>query len=160
MNKPQVHWFYKRVKVGNQVENVYFELASGLAFLLRRFHLMQPDYVKVLPGPVYYGFPGVGIELQSGTGDIRWQLQPIPAQLYSSPRKDGIIVKTETAPADASGFGVNMSANFKPRVNTINLFYDVGETLYIQMTGQQYFNPPGQWGPNYVDIAVEGVYIP
>jgi hypothetical protein len=163
MNKPQIHWFYKRVKVQKARENIYFELASGLAFLLRRFHLMQPE--TVLIDAVWRLFPGVGIELLDGTGAIRWQLQPIPAQLYSAPRKDGIIIKQESNPHDQTGYGVNMSANFKPRTNTVNLYYDVGEQIFIDMTGQEYYDTSidlrlNQWMPNYVDLAVEGVYLP
>ena len=154
----QSHWFYRRVKVKNPTETLYFELAGGLAFLLRRFHLIQPEYVK-LPGPIYVGFPFVGVELIDGTGAIRWQMQAIPAQLYSSPRLENVTVKTETTPADQSGYGVNMSAVWKPRSNTINLFYDVGELINIKLSGMQLLTPPGYHCPNYVDIGVEGVYI-
>ena len=158
MDRPQIHWFYKRVKVLNTTEQFYFELPGGLAFLLRRFHFIQPEYVKVLG--VKYGFPLVGAEFIDGTGAIRWQLQSIPAGLYSSPRNEDVIVKTESAPADMKGYGVNLSAVFKPRSNTINLFYDIGELINIKLSGMEILTPPGYLCPNYIDIAVEGVFIP
>lgn len=159
MNHPQVHWFYRRVKVNNIIMPIYFELAGGLAFLLRRFHMIQPEYV-VVPGPAKVGFPLVGVEFIDGTGAIRWQLAPIPAKLYSCPRDEGVIIKTETKPADQTGYGINMSAVFKPRSNTINLFYDVGELISLKLSGFELLTPPAYLCPNYVDIAVEGVYIP
>lgn len=157
MDHPQVHWFYRRVQVKNIVEPIYFELAGGLAFLLRRFHMLQPEYAA---GPAKVGFPLVGVEFIDGTGAIRWQLDPIPAALYSCPRSEGVIVKTEAAPVDQTGYGINMSAVFKPRSNTINLFYDVGELISVRLNGFELLAPPGYLCPNYVDIAVEGVYIP
>lgn len=159
MERPQYHPFYKRIKVQRATESISFELASGLGYLLRRFHLMQPDY-KIVAGPLTVPFPGVSIELKNGSGSIRKQLQPIPAQLYSAPRKDGITTKTESAPHDLTGYGISFSANFKPRTNTVNLFFDPGETLFIDMTGQQFFPGPGIWGPDYVDIFAEGIYVP
>lgn len=159
MDKPQIHWFYKRIKTANIQEQFYFELGGSLAFLLRRFHLIQPEKITTV-GPVITGFPLVGVELIDGTGGIRFQLQAIPANLYSSPRSEGVIMKTETAPADADAYGVNMSAVFKPRSNTVNLFYDVGELITMKLTGFEMLTPPGFLCPNYVDVAIEGVYIP
>jgi len=159
MDRSQTHWFYKRIKARNIQEQFYFELGGSLAFLLRRFHLIQPEKITT-PGPVITGFPLVGAEFIDGTGAIRWQLQSIPANLYSSPRSEGVIVKTENAPADATGYGVNMSAVFKPRSNTINLFYDVGEIVTMKLTGFEKLTPPAYFCPNYVDVAIEGVYIP
>ena len=159
MDRPQTHWFYKRVKAANIQEQFYFELGGSLAFLLRRFHLIQPEKV-IIPLGADVGFPLVGAEFIDGTGAVRWQLQSIPANLYSSPRSNGVIVKNETAPADATGYGVNLSAVFKPRSNTINLFYDVGELITMKLTGFELLTPPGYLCPNYVDIAIEGVYIP
>lgn len=158
MDRPQTHWFYKRVKVQNIQEQIYFELGGGLAFLLRRFHFIQPEYIDVLG--TRYGFPVIAAEFIDGTGAIRWQLQAIPANLYSSPRSEGVIVKTETAPADQTGYGINMSSVFKPRSNTINLFYDVGEVINLKLSGFELLTPPGYLCPNYIDVAVEGVYIP
>lgn len=154
MRLPQVHWFYKRVKVNAPVQLLYFELAGGLAFLLRRFHLMQPDFASGVL------FPKCGVELTDGTGKLRWQLQAIPADIYSAPRSTGVTVKTETAPQDQSGYGVNLSAIFKPRANTVNLFYDVGEQVNIRISGMEFVAIAGIWGPPYIDIAVEGYYIP
>lgn len=159
MDRPQSHWFYKRVHATKLYETIYFELAGGLSFLLRRFHFIQPEYVTTA-GPVLTGFPIIGAEFIDGTGAVRWQLQPIPSNLYSAPRSNGVIVKTETAPVDQTGFGVNMSAVFKPRSNTVNLFYDVGELVTLKLTGFESLTPPGYICPNYVDLAVEGVYIP
>ena len=156
--RPQVKWFYKRVKVQDYRERVIFELASGLSYLLRSFLYMQPEY-KIVAGPLTIGFPFVGAEFQSGSGDIRYQLDPIPAPVYSAPRFDGVVTKTETAPFPG-GYGINMSAAFKPRENKINLFYDVGETIVLILSGQQYFSGPAIWGPDYIDIALQGVYIP
>lgn len=160
MDRPQSHWFYRRIHATKLYESIYFELGGGLAFLMRRFHFIQPEYVQTA-GPVYTGFPIIGAEFIDGTGAVRWQLSPIPAELYSAPRRDGVIMKTETAAVDNEGFGVNMSAPFKPRSNTINLFYDVGELVSIKLTGFQLLPAPvGYIAPDYVDIAVEGVYIP
>ena len=106
------------------------------------------------------GYPRIGVEFTDGTGAVRWQLQPIPAALYSAPRCDGVIVKTEAAPCDATGYGVNLSAVFKPRSNTINLYYDVGELITCKLSGFEFMTPPGAFCPDYVDIAIEGVYIP
>ena len=159
MEKPQVHWFYKRVKVNNPIELLYFELAGGLSFLLRRFHFIQPEYLETAPG-VFQGFPIVGVELTDGTGATRWQLQAIPADLYSAQRREGVILKTENTPCDPSAYGVNMSSVFKPRSNTINLFYNTGENIYIRLSGMELLTPPGYICPNFIDIAAEGVYIP
>lgn len=158
MDRPQIHWFYKRIKAANIEEQFYFELGGSLSFLLRRFHFIQPE--KVTIGGVTTGFPIIGAEFIDGTGATRWQLQAIPANLYSSPRSEGIIIKTETTPADFSAFGVSMSALFKPRSNTLNLFYDVGEVVTCKLSGFENLTPPGYFCPNYVDIAIEGVYIP
>jgi len=175
----QSHWFYQRIQITAPVVEVFFELAGGLAFLLRRIHSIQPEYVRTgAPGAyVYTGFPIVGIELTDGTGAIRWQRESIPATLYSAPRTNGgtstlppdaavppgsingVIVKAETAPADVLGFGINMSAVFKPRVNTINLFYDIGELIKIRLSGMEMLTPPGYLCPDYIDIAAEGVYL-
>jgi photosystem II stability/assembly factor-like uncharacterized protein len=106
------------------------------------------------------GYPLIGVEFTDGTGAVRYQLQPIPAMLYSAPRYNGVIVKTETAPHDQKGYGVNLSAVFKPRSNTINLFYDVGELITCKLTGFEFMTPPGAFCPDYVDIAIEGVYLP
>jgi photosystem II stability/assembly factor-like uncharacterized protein len=106
------------------------------------------------------GYPQIGVEFTDGTGAVRWQLQPIPAKLYSAPRYDGVIVKTEPAPFDQKGYGVNLSAVFKPRSNTINLFYDVGELITCKLSGFEYLAPAGHYCPDYVDIAIEGVYVP
>ena len=159
MEKAQSHWYYKRVQVNAPTYNLFFELPGGLSFLLRRFHLIQPDY-KTLPGPAYLVFPSVGVELTDGTGAIRWQKDAIPAQLYSAPRRNGVIMKTETAPADITGYGVNMSAIFKPRAQTINLFYDIGEQIFIRLSGMEYNAAAAQWTPDYIDLAAEGVLIP
>lgn len=159
MQRPQVKWFYRRVHILNPRERVIFELASGLGYLLRSFHFMQPEY-KIVAGPLTLPFPIIGVELQSGSGDIRYQMQPIPAALYSAPRFAGVITKAETSPVDQKGFGVNMSAEFKPRSNKINLFYEQGETIVIYLSGQQYFSGPAIWGPDYIDIALQGVYVP
>ena len=105
-------------------------------------------------------YPKIGVEFIDGTGAIRWQLDPIPAELYSAPRYNGVTTKIETAPADDKGYGVNLSAVFKPRSNTVNLFYDLGELITCKLTGFEFLTPPGAWCPDYVDIAVEGVYIP
>ncbi len=158
-DRPQVHWFFQRVKVLSPVERPYFQLPGGLAFLLRRFHLIQPEYV-ITAGPVYTGFPNVLAELTDGTGKTRWQLDAIPARLYSAPRLDRVTVKTETAPADQKAYGVNMSAVFKPRANTINLFYDIGENVLIRLSGMEFLAVPGYLCPNYIDICIEGVFIP
>ena len=155
----QYHLFFQRIHVTRAVENPYFQLPGGLAFLLRRFHLIQPEYAKVLPGPVYTGFPLVGVELLSGTGSTRFQLQSIPAQVYSAPRFSNVTVKTESAPVDLLAFGVNMSAVFKPRSVTLNLFYDVGENISIRLSGMEYIAALGYLAPNYIDIAAEGVFI-
>ena len=109
----QSHWFFQRIHAMHHIETMDFELAGGLGFLLRRFHLIQPEYVK-LPGPTYIFFPKVGIEFVSGTGAIRYELQPIPAPLYSAPRFNDVQVKTEIKPFDLKAFGVNLSAVFKP----------------------------------------------
>jgi len=159
MDKPQSHWFFKRIKVNAPTYNLFFELAGGLGFLLRRFHIIQPDYIEK-PGPVYHVFPSVGIEFTDGTGATRWQLQAIPGELYSAPRKDAVIIKTEPTPADLLAYGVNMSAIFKPRAHTINLFYDIGEQIYIRLSGMEYDSIIAQYKPDYIDIACEGVYIP
>lgn len=160
MDRPQSHWFYKRVHATKLYETLFFELPGGLAFLCRRFHFIQPEFVETA-GPVFTQFPIIGFEFIDGTGAIKWQKDPIPPELYSAPRRDGVIVKTETAPYDLEGFGINMSATFKPRTNTINLFYDVGELVTIKMTGFENLPAPvGYIAPNYVDVAVEGVFIP
>ena len=158
MNSSQVFWFFQRVHVLHAEERIYFPLAQGLAFLARRYHLIQPEYLKTLLGPI--GFPLINVEFTDGTGAIRWQKDAIPTNLYSAPTYEGVIVKAETTPADKTGFGINMSAVFKPRAVTLNLFYDVGETIGIRLTGQQLLTPPGYYCPNYVDIAVEGIYNP
>jgi hypothetical protein len=158
-NRPQVHWFFQRVKVLNPVERPYFQLPGGLAFLLRRFHLIQPEYI-ITAGPVYTGFPNVLAELTDGTGKTRWQLDAIPAVLYSAPRVSGVKMKTETAPADQSAYGVNMSAVFKPRSNTVNLFYDIGENVSMRLSGMEYLAVPGYLCPNFIDVCIEGVFIP
>lgn len=158
-DKPRTFWFYKRVKIEHPTETVLFHLAAGLGFVFRRFQLIQPDYL-ITPGPVTNLFPGLGVELVSGTGIVRWQLQAIPADTYSAPRRDRITVKTETAPVDLLAYGVNMTAPFKPRANTVNLFYDINEIINIKISGQEYFSGPGIWGPNYVDFAAEGFYLP
>jgi hypothetical protein len=116
--------------------------------------LFQTSFNSIIP------YPKLGVEFIDGTGAIRWQLQALPAELYSSPRYNGVVVKTETAPYDNTGFGVNLSAVFKPRSNTINLFYDVGELVTCKLTGFEFLTPPGNFCPDYVDIAIEGVYIP
>jgi len=161
MEKPQVHWFYKRVHAQHPTETIYFELSGGLGFLLRRLHLIQPEKITI-PGapPTIVGFPGVGLELTAGTGAIRWQLSAIPADLYSAPRRNNVIVKTETAPFDQLAFGVNLSAVFKPRSHTVNLFYDIGELINIKISGMELLTPPGYYCPDYIDIAAEGYYIP
>jgi len=161
MENKQVHWFFKRFQVNAPVLLHTFELPGGMGFLLRRFHLIQPDHITI-PGapPVIVPFPSVAVELTDGTGATRWQLQAIPAQLYSAPRRDNVIVKAEAAPADLSGFGINMSANFKPRSNTINLFYDIGEQIYIRLSGMEFKTPPATYCPNYIDLAAEGYFIP
>jgi hypothetical protein len=93
-----------------------------------------------------------------GTGAIRWQLQAVPSELYSAPRVDGVTVKVEPAPADASGFGINMSAVFKPRAQTLNLFYDVGENIKIRLSNM--VNVAGYgYAPNFIDLAFEGYLI-
>lgn len=159
MDKPQQHWFHKRVKVNNPVERLSFQIAGGLGFLLRRFHLIQPEYINI-PVNQFIKFPLVAVELTDGTGAVRWQLQAIPAQLYSAPRLDNVIMKTETSPFDLLAYGVNMSAVFKPRSNTINLFYDIGENIFIRLSGMELLTPPGYLCPNYIDIAIEGYFIP
>lgn len=160
MDRPQTQWFYRRIHATKLYESIYFELAGGLSFLLRRFHFIQPEYVQTA-GPVFTAFPIIGVEFIDGTGAVRWQKDPIPPDLYSAPRRDGVIIKTETAAADQQGFGINMTAPFKPRSNTINLFYDVGELVTVKLTGFQNLPAPvGYIAPNYVDIAVEGIYIP
>lgn len=158
-DRPQVHWFFQRVHVTAPTERPYFQLPGGLAFLLRRIHIIQPEYV-ITAGPVYTGFPNVKAELTDGTGKTRWQLDPIPAVLYSAPRVSGVVMKTETTPADLKAFGVNMSAVFKPRANTINLFYDLGENVLIRLSGMEFLAVPGYYCPNYIDICIEGVFIP
>ena len=170
----QSHWFFQRIQVTAPVVEVFFELAGGLAFLLRRFHLIQPEYVRTgaFPAYVYTAFPIVGVELTDGTGAIRWQRESIPATLYSAPRLNaenpqnaatpnlnGVIVKTETQPADTLAYGVNMSAVFKPRANTVNLFYDIGELIKIRLSGMQFLAAPGYLCPNYIDLAAEGTYV-
>lgn len=158
MEYPQVHWFFTRVHCLHAEEYPYFQLPGGLAFLLRRIHIIQPEYAEVLG--VNYGFPVIDVELLDGTGATRWQSQAIPENLYSAPRSEGVTVKTETAPVDALAFGVNMSAVFKPRSITLNLFYDVGENIKIRLSNIQLLTPPGYYCPNYIDLAVEGVFIP
>lgn len=106
------------------------------------------------------GYPIIGVEFTDGIGKTRWQLQPIPAILYSAPRLNGVIVKTEAAPVDQTGYGVNLSAVFKPRSVTLNLFYDVGEIINCKLTGFEYSVAAGGYTPDYVDIAIEGVYLP
>lgn len=112
------------------------------------------DFINIIP------FPEIGVEFIDGTGKTKWQKDAIQAVLYSAPRREGVIVKTETAPADDKAYGVNMTGIFKPRANTINLYYDVGEKIYVRLKGFQFLNPPGFYCPNFVDFAVEGVYIP
>lgn len=158
MRAPQVHWFYKRIKATNAQELIHFELAGSLSFLLRRFHFIQPETITILG--VSYSFPIVGVEFIDGTGALRWQLNPIPAELYSAPRKNAVTFKTETTPADQSAYGVNMTAPFKPRSNTINLFYDVGEVVTVKLSGMEYQDPPKYFCPPFIDFAIEGVYIP
>jgi len=136
---------------------LFFELPGGLAFLLRRFHLIQPDYTTI--ALVDYIFPPVNIELTDGTGAIQWQYNAIPADLYSSPRRNGVIIKTETTPADASGYGVNMGCPFKNRAKTVNLFYDIGENIKMRITGMEYNAAAAIYTPNYIDIAAEGVFL-
>ena len=160
MERPSSFWFYKRVKISSPKDTIFFDFATGLGFLMRSFIIMQPDH-KVVAGPLTLGFPGVGIELENGSGEVRWQKDAIPAALYSSPRKDAIITKTETAPVDATGYGVSMSATIhKPRQNLVNLYYEPGETIIIRISGQEFITPPGIWGPDFVDILVLGYYIP
>jgi hypothetical protein len=69
-------------------------------------------------------------------------------------------MKTETAPADQNAYGVNMSAVFKPRSNTINLFYDIGENVLVRLSGMELLAVPGYLCPNYIDLCIEGVFIP
>lgn len=157
MDRPQHHWFFQRVHATHNEEYLNFELAGGLAFLLRRFHMIQAEYATAHAG---IGFPLVGVEFIDGTGAIRWQKDAIPAALYSAPRFNGVTVKTETKPADMLAFGVNLSAVFKPRSNTINLFYDVGELVRVKLTGFEYIAAFGNYCPDYLDFAIEGVYIP
>jgi hypothetical protein len=159
MENPKQHWFYKRFKVNNPVERWTFQIAGGLAFLLRRFHVIQPEYIEIAPNQ-FIKFPVVSVELTDGTGATRWQLQAIPAQLYSAPRLDNVIIKTETTPFDQLGYGVNMSAVFKPRSTTINLFYDKGENIFVRLSGMEKLTPPGYLCPDYIDLAIEGYFIP
>ena len=159
MENQQYHLFFKRVKVQHSVELITFELPGGLAFLFRRFHMIQPEY-KIYGGPVTVIHPPVFVELTDGTGATRWQSQAIPALEYSAPRKDGVVVKTETAPVDQSAYGVNLSACFKPRSVTVNLHYDVGENVFIRLSNMLAVIGTPDYSPNYVDIAAEGVFIP
>jgi len=160
MDRPQNHWFYQRIKVNAPTYLVFFELAGGLGFLLRRYHLIQPDYFKNPISGVITPYPSVNVELTDGTGAIQWQKNAIPSELYSAQRRSDVVIKTETAPADKSGFGVNMSAVFKPRAQTVNLFYDIGEQIYCRLSNLSYNQTLAQWTPDYIDFAIEGVYIP
>lgn len=153
----QVYWFFQRVHVTSPVMQLYFELAGGLCFHLRRFHMIQPEYYVPAVG-AKVDFPFVNVELTDGTGAIRWQREAIPAQLYSAPRYNDVTVKTETAPADNKAFGVNLSTVFKPRANTVNLFYDKGENIFVRLSGFELLTPPGYLCPNYLDLAIEGTY--
>lgn len=155
--KKQYHLFYKRLQVKSGLERIIFELDSGLAFLARRFHAIQPQLINF--GGASYIFPDVSVSFISGSGSVRYQQSAIPTDLYSSPRRDLVRIKTETTPADLSGYSINMSAAFKNRAKTINLFYGIGETIQLEITGQEYEPIPAIYKPNYIDLALEGIYL-
>jgi hypothetical protein len=51
-----------------------------------------------------------------------------------------------------------MSAVFKPRAQTLNLFYDVGENIKIRISNM--VNVAGYgYAPNFIDLAFEGYLI-
>lgn len=156
-NGQQYHLFFQRIQVNAPSMRVVFQLPGGYAFLLRRFHLIQPDFITI--GLVDYIFPPVNVELTDGGGAIQWQYNAIPADLYSSPRRDGVKIKTEAAPADLSGFSINMGCPFKNRAKTLNLFYDVGENINIRLSGMEYNAAAAIYTPNYIDLAAEGVFL-
>ncbi|MGB7569594.1 MAG: hypothetical protein WBM07_17150 [Chitinivibrionales bacterium] len=156
MYKKQSQLFYKRVEVSKDTEDVFFRLASGLGFILREFQLIHPTKANI--DGVWYTYPDVNVELQDGSGVVRFQLGPIPAPLYSCPRSDGVFLKNEASPVDQTAYGVSMSASFKPRAKKLNLYYEPNEQINIRLTNMIFDD--GQWMPDYIDVVCIGIYIP
>lgn len=110
---------------------------------------------------IVYNYPLVKLSILDSGGGVAYQQEGTPAALRSRPAPNDIVVVTESAPADASGQGVNMTAMQKRRPKEQNYFFDKGDIIRLVISGQEYkpeLTVP-KYTPDYIDVLIEGVLL-
>ena len=147
--------FYKRVQVAHAHEYVTFPLDYGFNFLLGELRAKWPDRDAVPPTMTY---PQPLIEIVEVVRTRPHQARPYPLRLATTPAESGVLVTAAPLPVDATAYNVNMTATPPKLTPALNYYFASGSVVQIRLSGQQFI--AGVWRPEYVDLVLNGVYIP
>ena len=150
-------WIYKRLQVGHYREYFTYSISYGYGYLLRTLKYKYPDMVSGSP----VQSERLKLEFFDNANYTARQPAPFSFDLISSPGMDGATVSAAPSPADAEAFNVNFSAKpFPKSLGTLNFLYKYGDVLRIDVTGQLFDSGTGLWSPNYIDLLMQGYYVP
>jgi len=150
-------WIYKRLQIAHPREYFMFSISYGYGFLLRKLRIKYPETVT---GSTVQS-ERLKLEFFDNANYTARQPVPFALDFISTPGFDGATVHAAPSPADSTAFNVNMSAKPFPKSSGIlNFLYKYGDTLRIDITEQIHDPISGLWSPNYIDLLLQGYYVP
>jgi hypothetical protein len=116
--------------------------------------------------------PDLKIEIFDIANDKERQSEPFIVDLFSTPGREGSFYRPAPLPYNQAGFGVNASVTPPKYSSSLNFLYRYGDAIWIKFSGMQSIttikNPEtgamdactAFWSPSYIDILLEGYYVP
>lgn len=146
------YFIYRRLEVVRLKNELSFRLEPGSTFLLRYISYQCQGYVERIQQNPYVFSPC--IEFYSTARGRYNQNIPLPINLLSTPGASQIV--NAPLPVDLDGYGKSYeSTPLKNRIKIDDFFY-FNENFILLISFNEI--PPTNY--NYIDILVQGYYIP
>lgn len=152
---------YDRIQTAHPKEYFTFKIEYSFGYWLRHIKLKYPERLDPTTHAAYQFSKEIKLEIFDNANYRARELDAFTGILISSPGKEGCQKYTAANPVDNNAFSVEFSATPAIKsVSNLNFLYKYGDVIKIDISGMEYNATDGAWQPQYIDIFLEGYYVP
>lgn len=155
------YFVYQPIHVLHAKEVFTFQVDYSYGYWLRHIRVKYPE--RLYPGNLLNATfsPTLNIEIYDVADGKARQSTPFKVQLISTPGKEGATQQAAAAPVDTNNFGIEFTADPAIKsVSNLNFLFRSGGAFKIEFSGQEYKSNVQLWSPEYIELFIEGYYVP
>jgi hypothetical protein len=141
------YFIYKQIPISHPREPFLFTINYTNGYMLRSIVAHWPTLGRFFAGELK-------IEFFNQANFKSRQNVPVDLALLSTPAQN-----TDSRSFTEPNGVLTMTQGQRTSRKILNFFYPYNDTIHLEISGQ-YFSSSNAWEPEYVDIMLEGYYIP